>query len=223
LLYLASLAQLKPEERPAYPNYAEVCVMSESRSSFERDRDIARERYPKEMDRLETLRVGFDIDFPAALLHARSDGHLIRWHNGTHILAYDPPDSPVGFIVRIHTEAEQITDVGMVGQLNCPSFVEVRYERQEQAASQAGPTGPAPRTRTDCQQERPQTQHHYDPYAYFAGVGNYYGDPPAPPPGAIPLTEVHDPYSYWGRGGRRSDYNSELDRLRRQCQAPRSF
>lgn len=165
--------------------------MTDRTASFERDRDIARERYPMEMERLETLRAGFDLDFPAALRHARGEEHLIRWRNGTHILAYDPGLSPVGFCVRIDADRQQVTDVGMVGQLFCPSFVEVCYEREAPAPTAPTSADPRPRPRADCQQERAQPTKppigYFEPDSYQGGRGNYHGDPPKPPAGAIVL------------------------------------
>jgi hypothetical protein len=159
-----------------------------TQSIFERDRDLARERYPEEMERLETLRTGFDWDFRYALRHALDEGHLVSWVSGTHILVYQPGQSLVGLIVRIDTATEHVTDVGMVGKLSCPPLVEAGYERQ---AARSEKQQAASRPKDDCQEERPpQTKSnrtHYDPYSYWGGIGNYYGDPPEPPPGAIRL------------------------------------
>jgi hypothetical protein len=156
--------------------------MFETSSSLERDRDIARDREPEEMDRLETLRAGFDTAFKAALEYARVGKHLVPWHDGTFILAFQPGVSPVGLRLRIDEDKEQIIDVGMVGKLDCPSFVEVVYDRQESAPSQSSPSR---WPRHDCQGEGPVASTLCEPYW---GVGDYGGVPPTPPAGAVPIT-----------------------------------
>lgn len=156
-----------------------------SQSSFERDRDIARERYPEETERLETLRAGFDTDFPAALQLARDEDHLIRWLNGTYILSYEPSESPVNLLVRLDLDRQQITDLGIVGPINCSPLVEVRYERQS-SAPQSEPAPGADRGR----EQRAQLPPGYFEEDSYWGCGEYYGDPPTIPPGAISISRA---------------------------------
>ena len=159
--------------------------MTTSKSIFERDRAIAWDRYPKEMQRLETLRSGFDYDFDAAFRLAREEGQLIAWTHGSHILAYHPGDSPVGLHLRCDAATKQITDLGMVGKLNCPRLVEVHYERHDQTQTRPEPDV---RPRADCQGEQtPRQEATSNDCSGWWGINARYGDPPRPPPGAIPL------------------------------------
>lgn len=152
----------------------------ESQSKFERDRDVAREWYPRAMERLEMLRADLDDDFDAAVFLFLEQGHLVRWSDGSHSLVYDAGASPVSMRLRLDFEEKQITDIGIGGSISCPDFVEVRYDRKESSSPANSPT----QVSGEQQGSRTKVPHGYfEPLAYW-GVGDYHGDPPTIPPGA---------------------------------------
>lgn len=129
--------------------------MTRGNSAFQRDWEVAWQRYPKEMERLETLRTGLDDDFPSAYRYLREQGHLIPKGDGTYVLLYEIGKRTVGIHLYCDEQMQRAVDLAVVLVPACARLVEVVHDQQDQNAPHRPGHRPLEERlpRTDCQGE----------------------------------------------------------------------